>query len=69
MKKIKSALCLLGELMFYLLSLILKGIMRFDRYVLKRYLHIETPMYKFWWKNYVRIMQVELNKQQHGRRD
>lgn len=40
---------------------IIQAILRFDRRVLKRFLNIETPLYKFWWKNHVEYIQKKLD--------
>ena len=32
-----------------------------DRYVIKRYIGIEMPLYKIWWKSHSESIQKELN--------
>lgn len=34
---------------------------KFDRFVLKRYLGIETPLYKVWWRRRSESIQRELD--------
>ena len=36
-----------------------------DRYIIKRYLGLETPLYKIWWRDYSERIQDELNLE-HG---
>lgn len=33
---------------------VMRGMLRFDRYVLKRYFNIETPLYRCWWRAHVK---------------
>lgn len=40
---------------------VLRGVLKFDRKVLKRYFGIETPLYKFWWRKYAENMQKKLD--------
>lgn len=40
----------------------LRGILRFDRFVLKRYFNLETPLYKFWWRAHMERLQSELDR-------
>ena len=54
----------IGRKAFGLLSWLIMTILRFDRCVVKRYLNIETPIYKWWWNNRVRLIQFKLDKQQ-----
>lgn len=37
--------------------------LKFDRYVVKRYLNIETPLYKLWWSNHVALVQKKLENE------
>lgn len=37
-------------------------ILKFDRYVLKRYFGIETPAYKTWWCKHAEETQQKLNQ-------
>jgi hypothetical protein len=48
---------------FCLIEILLRRLLKFDRYVLKRYLNIETPLYKAWWKHYAKSIQTQLNNQ------
>lgn len=51
------------EIIHVIVKNMLKGILRFDRYVLKRYFNIETPVYKYWWKCNVKYVQRKINNQ------
>ena len=46
---------------------IFKGILRLiigiDRHIIKRYLGIETPLYKAWWACYSQHIQKKLDKE------
>lgn len=39
----------------------IRSVAKFDRKVVKRYLNIETPLYKLWWSVYKEQMQSKLN--------
>lgn len=41
---------------------IVRFMLRVDRYVIKRYLGIETPLYKAWWANHSQCIQKQLDK-------
>lgn len=51
----------IGYILFVVLRAIVRTILRFDRKVLKRYLNIETPLYKIWWVQYAAMMQKKLD--------
>ena len=53
---------IIGHALFVTLRVIVRSILKFDRYVLKRYLNIETPLYKLWWSNNVEYIQKKLDK-------
>lgn len=48
-----------------LTATILRPILRFDRYILKRFFGIETPLYKMWWKKRSIWNQISLDAQQN----
>lgn len=53
--------------MLKILRLIIKGMLKVDRFVLKRYLNVETPLYKLWWNNHVGLIQNKLDTAYHLR--
>lgn len=57
-----KALKFLGRVLFIVIRVIVRSMLKFDRYILKRYFNIETPLYKFWWNNHTEAMQRKLNK-------
>lgn len=46
--------------MLRVLRFVVRAIVKFDRFVVKRYLNIETPLYKLWWSNHVVLIQKKL---------
>lgn len=46
-------------------SKIVRGQLWFDRKFVKRYLGIETPLYKFWWGLHVENTQAKLDGQKY----
>lgn len=60
---LKYATELLGSVLMWFLVKIMRGITWFDRKVIKRYLGIETPIYKLWWKCNVENLQNQINNQ------
>lgn len=62
---IRHLIQLLGAVLtiFSAAFLLAKALMLcFDRYILKRYLGIETPLYKAWWRRRSEYFQRRLNK-------
>lgn len=45
---------------------VIRGMLRFDRYVLKRYFNIETPLYRCWWKAHVKKIQQQIDQTPKG---
>ena len=63
MKKfINMALHVIGHVLFVCLKWTVQMMLRFDRKVWKRYLNLETPLYKLWWNNHAKAMQKKLDK-------
>lgn len=52
----------LGNLFKWCLKKIIRFWLRVERKVIKRYLNLETPIYKWWWKNHVVCMQKKLDE-------
>lgn len=48
-----------------IIQAVLRSVLKFDREVLKRYLNIETPLYKIWWNAHALYLQKKLDEQ-HG---
>lgn len=49
-------------IMFVVLRFIIRDLMlRFDRKVLKRYLNVQTPLYRLWWSNHCQLVQAKLD--------
>ena len=46
-----------------------RALVWFDRRVIKRYLGVETPLYKAWWREHCEIMQVLLDSKSKARYD
>lgn len=42
---------------------IVLSMLKFDRFVVKRYFGVETPLYKLWWHNHVAYIQHKLDAQ------
>lgn len=51
----------IGHILFVVIRAIVQAVIRFDRKVLKRYLNIETPLYKLRWAQYAVVMQRKLD--------
>lgn len=50
------------HIMFVVLRFIIRDLMlRFDRKVLKRYLNVQTPLYRLWWSNHCQLVQAKLD--------
>lgn len=54
--------------MLNVLRLVVRVMVKFDRFVVKRYLNIETPLYKFWWSNHVAFVQKKLEGEREDRK-
>lgn len=52
---------LLCDMLIYIAEKAVKGQLWIDRKIVKRYLHMETPLYRIWHKNYARSMQRKLD--------
>lgn len=37
-------------------------ILKFDKKVLKRYFNVETPLYKYWWREHSKCIQRKLDR-------
>lgn len=44
-------------------AIVVRGMLKFDKQVIKRYMGVETPLYKAWWACHVSYMQQKLNTQ------
>lgn len=54
------------HIMFIVLRFIIRDLMlRFDRKVLKRYLNVQTPLYRLWWSNHCQLVQAKLDAKNH----
>lgn len=47
------------------IGFMLRSILKFDKKVLKRYFNIETPLYKWWWKEHSASIQRKLDKRRN----
>ena len=52
----------IGHVLFVIVRFLVRTMLAFDRKVLKRFLNLETPLYKFWWSNHVEHIQKKLNE-------
>lgn len=58
----RKALSFAGHALFVVLRFIVRDLMlRFDRKVLKRYLNIQTPLYRLWWFYHCQFVQAKLD--------
>lgn len=58
----KRTLHIIGHIMFVIIRFVIRDLMlRFDRKVLKRYLNIQTPLYRLWWSNHCQLVQAKLD--------
>lgn len=57
----KTILRVVGKTVAECCAAVLRGVLKFDRKVLKRHFGIETPLYKFWWRKYAENMQKKLD--------
>lgn len=48
--------------LYYTLRFVVRTLVKLDRFVVKRYLGIETPLYKLWWANHSEAIQRKLDK-------
>lgn len=51
-----------GSILCIILRWTIKKTLKFDRKVVKRYLHIETPLYRLWWEQHSANMQKKLDR-------
>ena len=55
-------LCLLGKLLEWCIKKSIRFCLWVDRFIVKRYLNLETPIYKLWWRNHALALQKKLDK-------
>lgn len=60
MKKIVE---ILERAFFWLLRKAVRSQLKFDRFIIKRYLNLETPLYKLWWNTHAKSLHEKLQKQ------
>jgi hypothetical protein len=53
----------LKKALFRVLKTVVRSTLKFDRYVVKKYVGIETPLYKLWWAYNVQHTQKLINRQ------
>lgn len=53
---------IIGHILFVIVRFVVRTMLAFDRKVLKRFLNLETPLYKIWWSNHVEYIQKKLNE-------
>lgn len=51
----------IGHILFVMVRFIVRAMLVFDRKVVKRFLNIETPLYKLWWSNHKEYIQNKLD--------
>lgn len=51
----------IGHILFVMVRFIVRAMLAFDRKVVKRFLNIETPLYKLWWSNHKEYIQNKLD--------
>ena len=59
---VKTILRAIGNGLVECLGFIVRSLLKFDRKVLKRYLNIETPLYKLWWREHSKHIQRKLGR-------
>lgn len=55
-------LCLLGKLLAWCVKKSIRFCLWIDRFIVKRYFNLETPIYKLWWRNHALAIQKKLDK-------
>ena len=55
-------LCLLGKLLEWCIKKSIRCCLWIDRFIVKRYFNLETPIYKLWWRNHALAIQKKLDK-------
>ena len=55
-------LCLLGKLIEWCIKKSIRFCLWIDRFIVKRYFNLETPIYKLWWRNHALAIQKKLDK-------
>lgn len=55
-------LCLLGKLLEWCIKKSIRFCLWIDRFIVKRYFNLETPIYKLWWRNHALAIQKKLDK-------
>lgn len=55
-------LCLLGKLLEWCIKKTIRFCLWVDRFIVKRYFNLETPIYKLWWRNHSLAIQKKLDK-------
>lgn len=51
----------IGHILFVILRFVVRAILTFDRKVVKRFLNLETPLYKLWWSCHKEHIQNKLD--------
>lgn len=51
----------IGHVSFVMVRFVVRTMLAFDRKVVKRFLNIETPLYKLWWRNHRESLQRKLD--------
>lgn len=52
----------LGNLLVWCIKKSIRFCLWVDRFIVKRYFNLETPIYKIWWRNHAVCMQRKLDK-------
>lgn len=60
-KIIKKVVDVLTNIFWWICKKIVRSQLKFDRFVIKRYLNVETPLYKLWWNAHAKCMQDKLD--------
>lgn len=55
----------MGKILYAIAVIAGRSVLKFDRKVVKRYLGIETPLYKLWWNDRKVIMQSRLDGERY----
>lgn len=68
MELVKEYLRTIAIVIFIIIRKVVRSWLYFDKQVIKRYIGVETPLYKIWWKNNVRLTQRRLNRDYDSRK-
>lgn len=55
-------LCQLGKFLMWCVTKAIRFCLWIDRFIVKRYFNLETPIYKMWWKSHALCLQKKLDK-------